>query len=97
MISEAEVQNLIELISYGSINRGRIVNTLGGLLKERDHFRAKAAENDTDLAGSAIDAIRNVLGEDGKIAFIDDAVATALKRRDDRIAELERLLKEATP
>lgn len=41
------------------------------------------------LADDAIAAVRDLLGEDGNIAFIDDAVATALRRRDEEIAQLK--------
>jgi hypothetical protein len=53
--------------------------------------RAQEAEKkagDAALYEDAILTVRELLGEDGKIAFIDDAVKAALARRD---AEIERL------
>lgn len=54
--------------------------TLRALVAERDAAVEKARF--AALSDSAIDAIRALLGADGKIAFIDDAVAAALLRRE---------------
>ena len=63
--------------------------TLRALVAERDAAVEKARF--AALSDSAIDAIRALLGADGKIAFIDDAVAAALLRREtERDAALAR-------